>query len=301
VRLVLVEGFPGSGKSTTAQWLALECARQGWACRWIYEQQPDHPVSRPAPPKGWGPTWEDWSEERLGHWNAFVAAPGPLTIMESALLQHPLLSMLRRDAGRDFATRHVQRLAAAVRPLEPRLVYLKVADGEATYRALTVRRGDASFQAVLRGFEGLDFAERTGLRGLDLLLAYWRFHHDVMESALPALGLPTLVVDQRAGTWPAWRGQIAAFLGLAPPGPPPAPPVDLARYVGRYQVRWRDRDVECTVRLAGDGLVLDGLLWPDNRLLWKSGDVFRAEAWPYEIVFPATGAAGRFLTVNLDV
>ena len=122
-----------------------------------------------------------------------------------------------------------------------------------------------------------------------------------MESAVPALGLPTLVVDQRAGAWTAWRGQIAAFLGLAPPGPAPAPPADLARYVGRYQVRWRDRDVECTVRLTGDGLVLDGLLWPDNRLLWTSGDVFRAEAWPYEIVLPATGAAGRSLTVNLDV
>ena len=301
MRLVLVEGFPGSGKSTTAQWLALECARQGRACRWIYEQQPEHPVSRPAPAGGWGPTWDDWSGERLGHWRAFVAGAGPLTILESALLQHPLLAMLRRDAAPAAVLVHVRRIAEAVRPLEPRLVYLRVADPEAAYRALTARRGAASLQAVLRGFEGLDFAARTGLSGLDLLLAYWRLHHEVLEAAVPALGLPTLVVDQRTGDWPAWRAGIAAFLGLAAPGPPPPPPADLARYVGRYQVLWKERDVECTVRLEAGGLVLDGLLWPGNRLLWKRGDAFRAEAWPYEVVFPAAGAAGGRLTVNLDV
>ena len=46
--------------------------------------------------------------------------------------------------------------------------------------------------------------------------------------------------------------------------------------------------------------MLDGLLWPANRLLHKRGDAFRAEAWPYEVVFPAAGVGGR-LTVNLDV
>jgi hypothetical protein len=194
-----------------------------------------------------------------------VAAAGPLTIMESAALQHPLLAMLRRDVAPDVVLAHVRRIAEAVRPLEPRLVYLRVADHEATYRALTRRRGPASLAAVVRGFEGLDFAERTGLRGLDLLLAYWKAHH-----------------------------------GLAPPGPPAPPPPDLARYVGRYHAHWRGQDVECAVRLLDGELVLDGLLWPANRLLHKGGHAFRAEAWPYEVVFPAAGGGGR-LAVSLDV
>jgi len=66
-------------------------------------------------------------------------------------------------------------------------------------------------------------------------------------------------------------------------------------------VRWRERDLECTVRIDAGGLVLDGVLWPANRLLWKSGDTFRAEAWPYEVVFPATGTPGQRLMLNLDV
>jgi len=71
--------------------------------------------------------------------------------------------------------------------------------------------------------------------------------------------------------------------------------------VGRYRVRWSERELECTVRLEAGDLVLDGLLWPANRLLWKGGDTFRAEAWPYEVVFPVAGAPGGRLTVNLDV
>jgi thymidylate kinase len=34
-RLILVEGFPGAGKSTTAQFLARALARRGAAARWV--------------------------------------------------------------------------------------------------------------------------------------------------------------------------------------------------------------------------------------------------------------------------
>jgi hypothetical protein len=209
--------------------------------------------------------------------------------------------MLRRDAPAATILAHVRRIGDAVRPLDPRLVYLRVADPDRAYRAIAARRGTAWTDAAVTTYRGLDFAVRTGLDGFELLLAYWRAHHDILEAAVPALGLPTLVVDESAGGWPAWRRQIAAFLGLRPAEEPPAQPPDLARYVGRYRVRWRERDLECTVRLEDDGLVLDGLLWPGNRLLWKAGDTFRAEAWPYEVVFPAAGIPGERLLVNLDV
>jgi len=270
--LVLVEGFPGSGKSTTAQWLASQWTRQGRRCRWFYEQVPDHPVSRPLGTGG-DRSWDAWREDRLGHWRAFAAdlVAAPLTILESALLQHSVLSMLRRDVDADTIVDYVQHIADTIRGCSPRLIYLRVPDPEAAYRAILARRG-----------------------------AYWRAHHALLERAVPVLGLPTLVVDEGRGDWTVWRREIAAFLDLAPVPDPEPPATDLERRIGRYRVRvqWNGDVRECSVALVGGRLVLDGLLWPDNPLLWKAGDVFDAESWPYEVVFEAPVGDERWLTLR---
>ena len=43
-RLVLFEGIPGSGKSTTGQFLARQLMDQGILARWWYEEEAGHPV-----------------------------------------------------------------------------------------------------------------------------------------------------------------------------------------------------------------------------------------------------------------
>ena len=70
---------------------------------------------------------------------------------------------------------------------------------------------------------------------------------------------------------------------------------ELRRWVGRYRVVWNSEARECTVSLHEGRLVMNGLLWPDNRLLRKGDNVFDAESWPFEVVFEsaAEGAVGR--------
>jgi len=47
-----------------------------------------------------------------------------------------------------------------------------------------------------------------------------------------------------------------------------------------------------TIRLNGDALVLDGLLWPSNRLLPVAPTIFEAESWPLVL---------RFVEVDSDI
>jgi DNA polymerase III delta prime subunit len=48
-RIILVEGFPGCGKSTTAQWLARQFRAAGPPAEWFYEGQRPHPMLAETP------------------------------------------------------------------------------------------------------------------------------------------------------------------------------------------------------------------------------------------------------------
>jgi len=111
-----------------------------------------------------------------------LVAKKPEYLAPAAGLAGLLLSLLRRDVPPPAIVTFVARIAGAVRALDPRLAYLRVADPDTAFRALVARRGAATLDAVVPGFLGLDFAERTRLRGLDLLLAYWRAHYEVLRA-----------------------------------------------------------------------------------------------------------------------
>jgi hypothetical protein len=132
---------------------------------------------------------------------------------------------------------------------------------------------------------------------LDGLLTYWREHNALCERALDTLAFNTLVVDPRHGDWRWRRAKIARFVGITP-APEPTPSVaDLARLVGRYRVDWKGEVRECVVGLADGRLVIDGLFWPQNGLLWKRDNVFDVEAWPFEVVFELAAQADRAATL----
>src|SRR5687767_5330975 len=71
VPLVLVEGLPGCGKSTTAQFLARQLRRAGYRARWHYEEETPHPVfRRPAESTTWEGYFSEIVARREGTWQA---------------------------------------------------------------------------------------------------------------------------------------------------------------------------------------------------------------------------------------
>jgi hypothetical protein len=314
-KLVFVEGFPGSGKSATAQWITIQLERQGCAARWFYEYHEHHPVSDTRPDAfAHFSTWYDFARERLERWRSFVAAASvrdEVTVFDSGLLQNVVLTVLRRMVDLPAIVKFVQEAGDLIHPLAPRLVYFSQLQPEAVYQAMCTRRGPAYTDSVVERYNASPYAQQRN-RGLEGLLAYWREHKEVTDHAVATLSLPTLILDSSTDNWSTRRTAIAEFLGFRLLELMGSRGAELARFVGRYPVTWRGQapldwariysrtaSAECTVRLKNDDLVLDGVLWPENRLIPKARNVFYAESWPLEVIFE-TSSDGTIRAVTIQ-
>jgi hypothetical protein len=282
-RLILVEGFPGAGKSTTAQFLARRLARLGGRVRWVHESEMPNPFVPKAPAGGYA-SWEEFVDRRVARWRAFAAAAvekDVTVVPESALLQLPVFTMLRRNRDPSSITALVSRLVEAAAPLRPTLVYLARRNPEGAFRAIGEQRGLAWLLPLIAHSSGYEFLQARGLYGLEGLLAYWRAHADLCSAIVEGLVVPKLVLDVDTGDWAERRRRICDFVGVPYQKEPVADATTIVRMAGRYT----DGRREVTVEMVDDRLTARGIVWRSNTLLPVAPDVFDVEAWPLRLKF----------------
>jgi hypothetical protein len=286
-RLIFVEGFPGAGKSTTAQFLVRQLARHGRRARWVYEAEEPNPFV-PSAPAGGYQSWEQFADLRVARWRAFAAAAvdhDVTVVPESALLQLPVFIMLRRDVDPASIGALVRRLLEAAASLHPVLVYLSRSDPEAALRAIGQARGFAWLLQRAAHNSGCAFNQARGLSGFAALFAYWRAHAELCGSIVERLDVPKLVLEIDGEGWAARRRRICDFADVPFEDEPQPDAAELARYAGRYT----DGKREVTIELTEGRLVLRGGLWPSARLSVKP-EVFDVESWPLRLHFDRDAA-----------
>jgi hypothetical protein len=288
-RLIFVEGFPGAGKSTTAQFLARRFAHGGGRVRWIYEGEVPNPLI-PSQPAGGDQSWEQLADRRVARWRAFAAAAADqdvTLIPESALLQLPVFTMLRRNVDPSLIVALVAKLVEAASPLRPTLVYLARQNPEAAFRALGESRGLSWLLSHMANSPGYTFVQARGLSGLEGLLAYWRAHADLCGAIVDRLDVPKLVLDVDTDDWPGRRRRICDFVGVPFEDETFPETAELARMAGRY----RDGASEVTIEMVDGRLVVRAGLWLTKPLLPVRRNVFDLESWPVRVSFDgdATG------------
>src|SRR5215831_20231002 len=277
-RLILIEGFPGAGKSTTAQFLARVVARRGSRARWIYEGEVPNPLVPPVP-AGDYQSWEQFVDIRAERWRAFAAAAGDhdVTIVpESALLQLPVFTMLRRNVEASIIAGLVNRLVEAVAHLRPKLIYLARRDPEAALRAISERRGLSWLLQHAGSSEGFPFTQARGLSGFAGLFAYWRAHAELCDAIVEALDVPKLVLEVGPDGWGERRRRICDFVDIPFEDEPALDGVELERITGHYS----DGRREVTIEALGVRPVVRGIHWrTDAQLLPVRRNVFDFESW----------------------
>ncbi|SDB49947.1 Predicted N-acetyltransferase YhbS [Ruminococcaceae bacterium FB2012] len=164
--LIIVEGLPGSGKSTTAAMIAGELQKQGQTVL-CFDEGEEHPADY----KDYDfPDFETEREKILEKWRGFVRSSDrdAVYVFNCVFLQNPMCeTMMRFDMGYERSHAYIAEIAEIIRPLRPVIVYIDRPDIRASVDRVLDERGKEWLDAVIGYHTGQGYGRRKGLSGYD--------------------------------------------------------------------------------------------------------------------------------------
>lgn len=299
-RLILLEGMPGSGKSTAAQVLTRALRAEAVAARWWYEEQRAHPVFG----------FEDPSDARvvvdelrrgqferaimraLTRWSAFVEflhEYETVAIVDGCLLGYLTWTLFWADAPWDLTVGYVRAVTTCLSPVAPAVIHLRPVDVEACWSDVRRRRGEAWTTATItRIIDRSPRCRRLGFAGFPGLVSYWSEFLQLADALQDELAVPWHRVDVDPRKRDDVQSAVMHLIGLpAEIGPELVEPIACG---GRYENQ-TGQEVEI-VRIAEGGLAVVGLpgIWHVTDLVPVATGTFDLRGLPWEMAFEVDDA-----------
>ena len=217
-RLVIIEGIMGSGKSTTARWIAAQLEAVGLRALAITERFEPHPVRGTDGLDHWFQPWLDvttdgLADRSLAKWRSFVAdakAAETIHTLDGQLFHGDLTNLFLMEATHALITKYCKTVSEIIRPLAPLLIYFYQADVERAIRAIAAERGEEWVKYQVDWKLQAPYSRRLGLSGLDGLVALYKDYRALTDELYSGLDLPKLAIDNSQQAWDSYYRQIHA-------------------------------------------------------------------------------------------
>ncbi len=229
-KIIFVEGLPGSGKSTTASWLASRLQSERAAVRLYLESQAEHPlnVGGDTHPAGSVPgdaffqryTPQSYVEESLRNWEHYLENTSQIDVIDifdSYPYQNTVRILLQFDASIDFIHEYAARVEDLVKPMKPVLIYFKVSDTPQAvkhFNDISEQRGKVWAEYIEALITNCPFSLARNLSGASAVEAFISAYKQVADELLHESRLPRIILENCSGNWDGCYQQIEAFLEL---------------------------------------------------------------------------------------
>lgn len=210
-KLILIEGLPGAGKTTTTAQLGQMLQGQGIPCRWYLEEDPDHPIDC-ADMK-----LKDLHEKLPPLWETFVRQAKQevaVTVIESRLWQNTALFMLMAEYPVEQIIRLHQRVCQVLAPLSPVLLYLFQADVEIAQRRICKVRGQDWMEQEMQSLSKYPWFQSCGLNGFDGWLLFFRAWDGVADELFRDFPYRKTRIENPQDDWGRAYREIGDVLGV---------------------------------------------------------------------------------------
>jgi hypothetical protein len=217
--VILIEGLPGSGKTSLAEWLCTEFGDLGINASWIPELQRDHPVidrptMRTAKDRG-------YADRCIERWKAFSAnfqeleSPAVI-ILEGCLFQSTVRFLVEYERPAREIEAYLPAVENCLFPLCPHLVYLTQTDVRAYLDGeVTRRKGHEIVARIAKYSATTPFAVSRGLPAQSAFAALYATYRSVCDVMVKHSTLPVLELDAVALGEAAVRDRVGPWVAAA--------------------------------------------------------------------------------------
>ena len=205
--LIIVEGLPGAGKSTTAAIIADELRKAGEKVLCVDEGVPDHPADYADYDF---PDFETERKKILEKWRSFVETAGRDTVyvFNCVFLQNPMCeTMMRFGMESSASQQYISEIAEIIRPLHPLIVYIDRPNVRGTVDRVLDERGHDWLEAVIDYHTSQGYGKRNHLSGYEGYIKCLEERKARELHILQELAIDCLMVshDLKAGEFTALR------------------------------------------------------------------------------------------------
>jgi hypothetical protein len=221
-RLILVEGIPGSGKSSVAEWICQDLTARGVEVHYHPELPRersvlDGPIMATARTAG-------YADRCVARWCDFVAdamEDESVRVVEGCFFQSAVRFLLEHRHADGEPERYMADSERVLAPLAPRLLYLVQRDVDRYLREQIIERKGAETISRIAAYTGTTaWARQRRVNGMNALVEFYQHYRRVCDGLLDESRIPRLVEDTSDGDWSTLRNHVKAWLDEIWPGSP---------------------------------------------------------------------------------
>lgn len=210
-KLILVEGLPGAGKSTTAGNLRDMLNAHGFASRCFLEEDNPHPIpildlEIKGLPEKVIPMWENLVNSAIHS--------DEITIIESRIWQNTCLYMLLSEIDPARIVEFAHKEEEVLSPLSPILIYLSQGDTQAALERLYPMRGASWVQSNLDEMSSYPWFQNRGISDFTGWVTFFEEWRKLSDQLFMDWNHPKLNLKDSHSNWSKNLRQIKKFLHL---------------------------------------------------------------------------------------
>lgn len=177
-QLILIEGLPGAGKSTSTSRLGTILQQRGITCSWFREEDEPHPIAC------LDFEIEGLTPKMVHLWANFVqhaVRKSIVTIIESRLWQNTALFMYMSENDIDDIIKFNQQINQVLTPLSPVLIYLDQDNTEIALQRMYSARGEEWMKETLKDSLQYRWFKSRGIKDFKGWVKFFEEWQDVAE------------------------------------------------------------------------------------------------------------------------